>query len=389
MKILEYIDLDTSRVNTSYRKVAHAIARHDFRAAQVKKLANLSHGKFYRAKLGGADRLLLSLVRHGDEVCALMLLAAAAGVGVGGYAAAAETYPLKPVRIIAPFPPGGGVDFTARLVGSPLSAALGQQVIVENRAGAGGILGTEFVARAAPDGYTLTIGSAGTHAVHQSLYPKLPYHVLRDFQPVARLSDAPNILAVHPSLPVRSVKDLIALARSRPGQVNYATAGTGSTPHLAAALFEHLARVKLVHVPYKGGGPAMIAVVSGEVPVTFGTAASISPHTKIGKLRGVAVTGSQRSALLADLPTIAESGLPGYEMINWLGMFAPAGTPRAVVERLSGELVRIVRLPEVTARFNAGGVEPSPQSADEFAAFVKNEGEKWAKVVAATGMSAN
>ncbi len=318
-----------------------------------------------------------------------MLLAAAAGCGVGGYAAAAETYPVKPVRIIAAFPPGGGVDFTTRLVAGPLSAALGQQVIVENRAGAGGIVGTEIAARAAPDGYTLTVGSAGTHAVHQSLYPKLPYHVLRDFQPVARLSDAPNILAVHPSLPVRSVKDLIALARSRPGQINYATAGTGSTPHLAATLFEYLARVKLVHVPYKGGGPAMIAVVSGEVPVTFGTAASVSPHTRTGRLRAVAVTGSQRSALLPELPTIAESGLPGYEMINWLGMFAPAGTPRAVVERLSSELVRIVRLPEVTARFQAGDVEPSPLGVDEFTAFVKSEVEKWAKVVAATGMIAN
>jgi tripartite-type tricarboxylate transporter receptor subunit TctC len=258
---------------------------------------------------------------------------------------------------------------------------------IRNRAG--GIVGTEFVARAAPDGYALVVGSAGTHAVHQSLYAKLPYHVLRDFQPVARLSDAPNILAVHPSLPVRSVKDLITLGRSRPRQINYATAGTGSTPHLAAALFEHLGRVKLVHVPYKGGGPAIIAVVSGEVPVTFGTAASVSPHTRMGRLRGVAVTGSQRSALFPDLPTIAESGLPGYEMLNWLGMFAPAGTPRAVVEKLSSELVRIVRLPDVTARFHAGGVEPSPQGVDEFAAFVKSETEKWAKVVAATGMSAN
>ena len=318
-----------------------------------------------------------------------MLLAAAACCGVDGYVVAAETYPVKPVRLIAPFPPSGGVDFTTRLVAGPLSAALGQQVIVENRAGAGGIVGTEFVARAAPDGYTLTVGSAGTHALHQSLYPKLPYHVLRDFQPLARLSDAPNVLAVHPSLPVRSVKDLIALARARPAQIMYASAGAGTPPHLAAVLFEHLARVKLVHVPYKGGGPAMIALVSGEVPVTFGTAASVSPHTRTGRLRAVAITGSQRSALLPELPTIAESGLPGYEMLNWIGMFAPAGTLRNVVEKLSSELVRIVRLPEVTARFHGGGVEPAPLGADEFAAFVKSEVEKWAKVVTATGMTAN
>ena len=318
-----------------------------------------------------------------------MLLAAATSCGVGGYAAAAETYPSKPVRIIVAFPPGGFVDLTARLVAGPLGAALGQQMVVENRAGAGGIVGTELVARAAPDGYTLTVGSAGTHAVNQSLYPKLPYNVLRDFQPVARLADAPSILAVHPSLPVHSVKELIALARSRPGQINYASAGAGTSTHLAAALFEHLARVRFVHVPYKGGGPAIIAVVAGEVPVTFGTAASVSPHTRSGRLRGLAVTGSRRSALLPDLPTIVESGLPGYAMLNWLGLFAPAGAPRAVVEKLSGELVRIVRLPEVSGALQVAGAEPSPLGPDEFAAFVKSELEKWAQVVAATGMTAN
>ena len=317
-----------------------------------------------------------------------MLLVAAA-CGVGDRVAAAENYPVRPVRIIAAFSPGGFVDLTARLVSGPLSAALGQQVVVENRGGAGGIVGTEFVARSAPDGHTLTVGSAGTHAVNQSLYRNLSYNVLRDFQPVARLADAPSLLAVHPSLPARSVKELIALARSRPGQINYASAGAGTSTHLAAALFEHLARVKFVHVPYKGGGPAMIAVVAGEVPVTFGTAASVSPHTRSGRLRGLAVTGSQRSALLPALPTIAESGLPGYEMLNWLGMFAPVGTPRAVVEKLSTELVRIVRTPEVSGGLNASGAEPSPLGPDEFALFVKSEVEKWAKVVAATGMTAN
>ena len=230
---------------------------------------------------------------------------------------------------------------------------------------------------------------AGTHGVNQSLYPKLSYNVLRDFQPVARLTGAPSILAVHPSLPVRSVKELIAFARSRPGEIMYASAGAGTSTHLAAALFEHLARVKFVHVPYKGGGPAMIAVVAGEVPVTFGTAASVSPHTRSGRLRGLAVTGGQRSAVLPELPTVAEGGLPGYEMLNWLGMFAPAGTPRAVVEKLSSELVRIVRMPEVSRALQASGAEPTPLGADEFSAFVKSEVEKWAKVVAATGMSAN
>ena len=319
----------------------------------------------------------------------MVLIAVLAGVGSVGGAAAAETYPVKPVRVIAAFPPGGFVDFTTRVLAGPLGAALGQQVIVDNRGGAGGVVGTELAARAAPDGYTLTVGSAGTHGVNQALYRKLPYNVLRDFQPIARLADAPSILAVHPSFPAKSVKELIAVARARPGQVMYASAGSGTSTHLAAALFEHLARIKLVHVPYKGGGPMIVDVVAGQVPVTFGTAASVSPHTKSGRLRGLAVTAGKRSAVLPDLPTIAESGLPGYEMLNWLGLFAPSGTPRAVIEKLSAEAVRIVSTPEVRNRFNAQGAEPSPLATTEFTAFVTSEINKWAKVVAATGMVAD
>ena len=301
----------------------------------------------------------------------------------------AQPYPVKPVRVVIGFPPGGFVDLTARVIAGPLGNAIGQQMIVENRGGAGGIVGVEFVARSAPDGYTLTVGSAGTHSVNQSLYRKLPYNVLRDFQPIARLADGPSILAVHPSLPARSVKELIGLARARPGEIMYASAGSGTSTHLAAVLFEHLARVKLVHIPYKGGGPAIIDVVAGQIPVTFGTSASVSPHTKSGRLRGLAVTGGQRSATLPDLPTIAEAGVPGYEMLNWLGLFAPTGTPRAIVDRLNTEVLRVVRLPEVRERLNAAGAEPSPLPTDEFAAFVKKEIEKWGKVVAATGMTAD
>ncbi|HSQ05271.1 MAG TPA: tripartite tricarboxylate transporter substrate binding protein [Burkholderiales bacterium] len=315
------------------------------------------------------------------------LLAVTAALGMFSHAAgASEPYPVKPVRVVVGFPPGGFVDFTARLVAAPLSTALGQQFVVENRAGAGGIVASEFTAHATPDGYTLTVGSAGTHGVNQSLYPKLPYNVVRDFQPIARLTDAPSILAVHPSLPVRSVKELVALARARPGQINYASAGSGTSTHLAAVLLEHLAQIRLVHVPYKGGGPAIVAVLAGEVPLTFGTAASVSPQVKAGRLRGLAVTSGQRSAVLSDLPTIAESGVPGYEMLNWLGIFAPAGTPRPVVDKLSTEALRIVRLPEIVERFHAQGAEPSPLGTDEFAAFVKSEVEKWAKVVQATHM---
>ena len=302
---------------------------------------------------------------------------------------AAEPWPAKPVRVIVPFPPGGYVDLGTRLVAGPLAAAIGQQVVVENRGGAGGSLGSDIAAHAPADGYTLVVGSVGTHAVNQSLYPKLPYNVLRDFVAIARLSDSPNVLAVHPSLPARTTQQLIALARAQPGQIAYASAGSGTSTHLAAVLFETLANVKLVHVAYKGGGPAMIDVVSGQVPVSFGTAASVTPHLKSGRVRGLGVTGSQRSALLPEVPTIAESGLKGYEMLNWLGMFAPTGTPRAITDRLAVEVTRIVRLPEVRERLQAQGAEPSPLAGEEFAGFVKREVEKWAKVVAVTKMTAD
>ncbi len=309
-------------------------------------------------------------------------------IGAGECATGAEIFPVKPVRIVIGFSPGGYIDLTSRLVAGPLAAALGQQVVVDNRSGAGGVVGTEIAARAAPDGYTLTIGSIGTHAINQTLYRKLPYHVIKDFQPVARLSDAPNILAVHPSFPAKSVKELVTLAKARPGQIMYASAGAGTSTHIAAVLFEYLGHVKLVHIPYKGGGPAIVDVVAGQGPVTVATAASVSPQTRSGRLRGLGITGSQRSALLPDLPTIAEAGLPGYEMINWLGLFAPAGTPRAIVEKLSGEAIRIVRLPEVSEKLNAQGAEPSPLTTDEFTPFVKREVDKWARIVTLTGMTA-
>jgi tripartite-type tricarboxylate transporter receptor subunit TctC len=212
----------------------------------------------------------------------------------------------------------------------------------------------------------------------------LPYHVLRDFQPVTRLADAPSILAVHPSLPAQNVKALIALARAQPKKILYASAGSGTSTHLAAVLFESLAGIQLVHVPYKGGGPAIVDVLAGQVPVTFGTSTSVSPHTKSGRLRGLGVTGGQRSAVLPGLPTIAESGLPGYEMLNWLGLFAPANTPRVIVDKLNGEVLRVLRTPDVRDRLNAAGAEPASMATDEFTAFVKSE---WGKVVAATGMT--
>lgn len=312
---------------------------------------------------------------------ALTLLSIAA---VNAFAA---DWPMKPVRVIAPFPPGGFVDLAARLFAAPLSSVLGQQVLVDNRGGAGGVVGSELGARAAPDGYTFTVGSIGTHAVNQTLYRKLPYHVLRDFQPVTRLTDAPSVLAVHPSLPVKSVKELIALARAQPKKVLYASAGSGTSTHLAAVLFESLAQVQFVHVPYKGGGTMIVEVVAGQVPVTFGTAATVSPNVRSGRLRGLGVTGSKRAVILPDVPTIAEAGVPGYEMLNWLGVFAPAQTPRAIVDRFNGELLKIAQSADVREKLISAGAEPAPLATDEFAAFVKREVEKWAKVVTATGMT--
>ena len=304
------------------------------------------------------------------------------------HAVAAETpWPQKPIRIIVAFPPSGFVDIGTRIIAPYLNTALGQQVVVDNRGRAGGVVGTELAARAAPDGYTFTVGSVGTHAVNQTLYRNLPYHVLRDFQAVMRLADAPSLLAVHPSLPARNVKELIALAQQQPKNILYASSGSGTSTHLAAVLFESMAKVRFVHVPFKGGVAMIVAVVAGQAPVTFGTAATVSPHVRSGRERGLAVTGSKRAGILPDTPTIAEAGVPGYEMLNWLGLFAPTQTPRAIVDRLSGELLKILRTTDVRDKLNAAGAEPSAVATDEFAVFVKGEVEKWAKVVAATGMT--
>lgn len=316
----------------------------------------------------------------------LLITSALWGFACAGSAVAAESYPAKPVRVIVGFPPGGFVDYTGRVIAGALGTAFDQQFVVDNRSGAGGVVGADLAARATPDGYTLTVGSAGTHAVNQTLYAKLPYNVLRDFVAIARLADAPSILAVHPSLPVKSVKELLALAKAKPGQINYASAGSGTSTHLAAVLFEHLGGVKMVHVPFKGGGPAIVALVAGEVPVTFGTAASVSPQTKAGRLRALGVTSGKRSAVLPDLPTIAEAGIPGYEMLNWLGLFAPAGTPPAIIERVSAETLRALGTPQVVKALHSRGAEPAPLDGKAFAAFVKSEIEKWGKVVAATAM---
>ena len=298
--------------------------------------------------------------------------------------ALAQTYPVKPVRLIVPFVPGGGADAAARLFGAKLSESVGQQVIIDNRGGAGGTIGADIASKAPPDGYNLLLGSANL-AMNVSLYGKQSYDPVRDFAPISLLASTPNVIAVHPSLPVKSVKDLIALAKGAPGQINYASGGSGSTSHLAAELFKAMAQVQLVHVPYKGTGPALIAVLSGEAPLTMAPALVVLPHVKTARMRALAITSKERSKTLPDLPTVAESGVPGYEASQWYGLMAPAGTPDAIVARLNGELVKIVKSPDMSARLATEASIPIGSTPQEFSSYLKEEIVKWARAVKLSG----
>ena len=298
---------------------------------------------------------------------------------------AAQAYPSKPVRLIAPYPAGGVNDLVARLIGQRMSAALGQQWVIENRAGRGGVIGSEVVAKAAPDGYTLVHGGMGTLTLGPFL-GKVPFDTLRDFVPITLTARAPNVIAVHPSLPVKSVKELIALAKARPGVLNYATPGVGSTPHLTAALFVSMTQVKMVHIPYKGGAPAATDLAAGQVPVGFGPIPSLLPHIASGRLRGLAVTSLQRSQLVPDMPTVAEAGLAGFEMNPWFGVLAPTGTPGEVIARLNAELVRIMRSAEVAAPLAAHGVDAAHSKPEEFLAVIRSDLQKWGKVIQDAGI---
>jgi len=294
-------------------------------------------------------------------------------------------YPVKPVRFVAPYPAGGVNDIVARILGQRMAAALGQPWLIDNRPGRGGNIGTEAVAKAPPDGYTLVHGGMGSLTLGPFL-GKVPYDALRDFVPITLTARAPNVLAVHPSLPARSVKDLVALAKARPGELNYATSGVGSTPHLTAALFTSMANIRMVHIPYKGGPPATTDLVAGQVPIGFAPIPSFLPHIASGKLRGLAVTGLQRSPTLPSLPTVNESGLPGFEMSPWFGVLAPAGTSIDIVARLNTELVRVLRSPDVATQFGAQGVEPAYSTPDEFLGVIKADLKKWGKVIAEAGI---
>jgi tripartite-type tricarboxylate transporter receptor subunit TctC len=301
-------------------------------------------------------------------------------------AAAAQSYPSKPMRMVVPFAPGGGVDFAARIVGQKLNAALGQPVVADNRAGASGAIGTELVAKAAPDGYTLLLGSAGPLTILPGLSPHLPYDSIRDFAPVTLVSSMPYLLVAHPSLPVKSVSDLIALARAKPGQLNFASPGNGSTTHLANELLKMLAKVDVVHVPYKGVAPALADLLAGQVQFMSGDLSTVLPQVKAGKLRALAVTGERRSPLVPELPTIAESGVPGYAASGWFGVLAPAATPRGIITRLNAVIVKGLMNADTRERLAALGGEIVANTPAEFAAYLRDDLAKWSKLIKAIGL---
>jgi len=314
------------------------------------------------------------------------LVALFVGLHVSGIALA-QAYPTKTIRIVAPFTPGGGVDTVARLIADPLSKALGQAVIVENRPGAAGTIGAALVAKARPDGHTLLLGTISTHGIAPSLYPGLPYDAQRDFAPISLLITQPNVLAVHPGLGVRSVADLIQLARSKPETIAYASSGSGTTQHLSAALFEAAARIRLIHVPYKGSAPALVDLLGGQVQVMFDNLPTALPHIQAGKLNALAVTSSSRTPMLPAVPTMQEAGLTGYEVTSWYALYAPAKTPPAVMRQLNAEVRKALALPAVVKRLRAQGFQPAPGSAAALADHTRQEIAKWAQVVKQAGVT--
>ncbi len=305
----------------------------------------------------------------------------AAAIPAAQFAAAqTEVYPARPVRLIVAFPPGGSVDVVARLVAPRLSESLGQPVVIDNRSGASGNIGTEVAARARPDGYTLLIHTIPFVAnVH--LYSPMPYDALNDFVPIALLSSSPSVLVVHPTVPARSVGELLQLAKSKPGALNYSAAGAGTNPHIAGELLNMLAGVDIVAVQYKGGGPALVAVLGGEIGITFPNISEAAPHVNSKRLRALGVTSARRSAALPEVPTIAESGVPGYEFVTWHGVLAPRGTPAEIVALLNQKLRAVLRSPELSARFAQMGLDVIASSPEEFSAHLKSELEKWGRVI--------
>jgi len=300
----------------------------------------------------------------------------------------AQAYPSKPIRIVVPVATGGIADYYSRVIGAKLLESWGQAVLVENRTGGGGNIGADVVAKAPADGYTLVMGFVGSHAVNQFLFAKMPYDTMRDFAPVAMVIEAEGILAVHPSLPVNSVSDLLALARAKPGTLSYASGGVGTASHLAGELFKSMTNTFMVHIPYRGNAPAIADLIGGQTQLTFATLPTAIPHVRAGKLKGIAVIGNARSAAAPQLPTIAESGVPGFSVNNWIGLFAPAGTPPDIVRKLNTEVMRIMQLPEITRRMEVEGERHTPNTPEQFGQFVRDEAAKWGKVVKEAGLKA-
>jgi tripartite-type tricarboxylate transporter receptor subunit TctC len=298
---------------------------------------------------------------------------------------AAQSYPTRAVRLVVPSSPGGGTDISARILAPQLTQFFGQQVVVENRPGAGTMIGGEAVARAAPDGYTLLMGIS-TLAINPAMYRKVPYDALKDLAPISQAVSLSNVLVVHPSLPAKSVKEFVSLVKPRPGQINFASAGVGTSPHLSMELFLVMTGLKMLHVPYKGSGPGVTDLIAGHVPAMMPNMLSAQPHIKSGRLRALGVTGSKRAPGADDIPTIAEAGVPGYEAVQWYGVLAPAGTPRDIISKLHTGVVRALQNPEVRQRLLNDGAEPIGSSPDEFAAYLRSETAKWAKVTQAAGI---
>jgi tripartite-type tricarboxylate transporter receptor subunit TctC len=315
------------------------------------------------------------------------IFAVCAGVAAGlmAFGVAAQSFPSKPVKLVVPFPPGGSLDAAGRAIADKLTQMWGQSVVVDNKPGAGGNIGADFVAKSPADGYTVVMGALSTHAVNPSLYPKMPYDAARDFAPISLVAITPNVLVVNPSLPVNSVKDLIAYAKANPGKLSFGSGSNGSAGHLAGELFKVDTGVDMVHIPFKGGAPALQALLAGDTQLMFDNLANSMQQVKAGKLKALAVTTARRSSLVPELPTMAEAGVPGFDISTWFGIMAPAGTPPDVVAKWNADLVKVLNSPDMREKMTAQGAEATPMTPAEFSAFIARELEKYARIVKASG----
>jgi tripartite-type tricarboxylate transporter receptor subunit TctC len=315
-----------------------------------------------------------------------VLLRTLAALALGAaFAAFGQDYPAKPIHFVVPYPAGGPLDTVARLLGQKVSESVKQPVVVENKPGAGGNIGADAVAKSPPDGYTILMGAVATHAINPTLYANMPYDAVKDFAPITQVASTPNVLVVNPSVPASNVKEFVAYAKAHPGELNFGSGSTGSAGHLAGELFDATAGVKMVHVPYKGAGPAMQDLIGGQIQLMFDNLASSLGQIRAGKVKALAVTTAKRSSLAPELPTIAESGLPGFDISTWFGVFAPAGTPPAIVKRLNNEFVKALAAPDVRETMLKLGAEPVGNTPGEFAAYIRSEAQKYAKVIKASG----